>query len=844
MFKRKIAAASVLLAAGLSSGVFAQGASVTADFTAEKTPVSKDLFGIFYEDINYAADGGLYGEMIQNRSFEYQNARKQPTSAWDNVNIKGAKSASKIKASKKGKPLNENNPTYGTLKVKALGDGIANRGYDGIPFEAGKKYPGYVYLRSTDGTVTEITLQAQSRQSKKVLWESKITGLTKDFKKYEFTVSPNATAEDGIFSLYATAISPDSKGEASFDIDFCSVFRADIYRNEPNGFRKDLAQMLEDMHPAFIRFPGGCIVHGADLDNRYEWKNTIGPVEQRKEKMNFWGYEQSNGIGFFEYLRFCEDIGAEPIPVLSVGMAHNGQISSTADYENYAQDYLDFLEYATGPADSEWGSKRAEAGHPEPFKVNYIGVGNEDCGQDYLARFQYISTKIKAKYPNVKTIISSGFTYNDVNFHNAWNQVKAWEKNKKTKNLTDLVDEHYYNDYMWFLTNGQRYDDTKFYPRGEGQPKVFIGEYAAWVDGRRNSLLSALCEAAYMTSIERNGDIVEIASIAPLFARMGNTQWVPDAIWFNNTESYGSPNYYVQKMFMNAKSDQTVKTLVVQPENAVEKKFIGGTVGIGTWATTANFSNLKLTNTDTKETIFATDKTLENLDDFREETGAWGIKKGVINQTSQDINVRAMLNNEIEMEGVQNYDFELTATKVGGAEGFLIMFGVKGKNLYWWNLGGWGNTQSCVEKGTSEARTIVGDSKPINLIQGKPYKIKIEVRGETFRCYLDGQLYHEFTDAQSYDPIFVHVGETSDKVIVKIVNMVSSEQNIQINLNGAPSLTGSAIVTYLTGDMNDENSFFDKTLVSPKTRTLSGISSNFVYSAPKNSLSILEIQKK
>lgn len=844
MLKRKIAVASALLAAGIASSSFAQSATINADFSAAKTPVSKDLFGIFYEDINYAADGGLYGEMIQNRSFEYQNARKQPTTAWDNVNISGSKSSSKIKASKKGKPLNANNPTYGTLTVKASGDGIANRGYDGIPFEAGKKYPGSVYLRSTDGSVQEITLRAESRQTKKVLWEGKISGLTSDFKKYEFTVEPNATAEDGIFALYATATTPNAKGESSFDIDFCSVFRADIYRNEPNGFRADLAQMLEDMHPAFIRFPGGCIVHGSDLNNRYEWKNTIGPVEERKEKANFWGYEQSNGIGFFEYLRFCEDIGAEPIPVLSVGMAHNGEISPVGDYENYAQDFLDFLEYATGPATSEWGSKRAQAGHPEPFKVNYIGVGNEDCGQDYLARFQYISTKIKAKYPNVKTIISSGFTYNDTNFHNTWNQVKAWEKNKKTKNITDLVDEHYYNDYMWFLTNGQRYDDQKFYPRGEGQPKVFIGEYAAWVDGRRNNLLAALSEAAYMTSIERNGDIVEIASIAPLFARNGYTQWVPDAIWFTNTEVYGSPNYYVQKMYMNAKSDQTIKTSVEQPENVIPKKYIGGTVGIGTWATTATFSNLKVTNADTKEVVFATDKTLNNLDDFREETGAWKIKNGTIQQTSQDINVRAILNNEIDMEGVVNYDFELNATKTGGAEGFLIMFGVKGKNLYWWNLGGWGNTQSCVEKGTSEARSIISDSKPINLITSKVYKIKIEVRGESFKCYLDGQLYHEFTDAQSYDPIFAHVGETDDSVIIKVVNLAPKAQDIQINLNAAPSLSETASVTYLSGDLNDENSFFDKTLVSPKEEQISGVSSNFVYSARANSLSILKIQKK
>ena len=418
---RKILAA--LLSAGLSLPCLAGEAGITADFGETQSPVSKNLFGIFYEDINYAADGGLYGEMVQNRSFEFGASNNSATTGWkDKVNIKGGKSSSRLKASNKG-GLNANNPTFATFTAKEAGDGFYNKGYKGMYFEAGKTYPGSVWLRSADASIQSMTVTIGADDSEAKTASTKITGITSEWKKYEFSLTAAASTFNGKISLYA-----DQAGK--IDVDFVSLFMADIYKNEPNGLRKDLAQMLEDMHPAFIRFPGGCIVHGHFLNDRYQWKNTIGPVEERKETPNFWGgnipYQQSYGIGFYEYFRLCEDLNAEPIPVLSVGMSHDGEKSS--DYKWYAQDALDMIEWATGDASSKWGKIRAEAGHPEPFKLNYIGIGNEDCGGDYLDRFKFISSAIKKKYPNIKTIISSGFTYNDVNFHNAWNQVKAWEK--------------------------------------------------------------------------------------------------------------------------------------------------------------------------------------------------------------------------------------------------------------------------------------------------------------------------------------------------------------------------------------------------------------------------------
>lgn len=836
MKKRYTLAVCALTAACLTQ-VHAQ-AEIKADFTAPKTEVSKNLFGIFYEDINYAADGGLYGEMIQNRSFEFRVSGKSPTDAWtDRININGEKTKSRLKASSKG-GLNKNNPTFVTFKAEAAGDGFTNKGYKGMYFEKGKTYPGSVYLRSTDASITSLTVTAGEDKKGAPLYKTTISGITGEWKKYTFQIIPEASTYNGKIGFWA-----DQAG--SVDVDFVSLFMADIYKNEENGLRADLAQMLEDMHPRFIRFPGGCIVHGMNIADSYNWKDTVGPVEERREQKNFWGYQQSYGIGFYEYFRLCEDIGAEPIPVVRVGMAHSGERDQMSNMKKYVQDTLDLIEWATGPATSTWGKIRAAAGHPKPFTLNYIGIGNEDCGEDYFPRYQMIAEAVKAKYPNIKTIISSGYTYNDINFHAAWDHVRAWEKNKKTSDIANLVDEHYYNPASWFLANGNRYDDTKFYPRDKA--KVFVGEYAAWDDGRHNSLYAALTEAAYMTSIERNGDIVEIASYAPLFAREGYVQWFPDAIWFNNHEVYGTPNYYVQQMYMTNKTDRTVKTTVTQPpKDQASTHFIGGTIGLGSWDTQAQFKNIKVTNADTGNVIYSSGKSVKK-DDYNSltEAGTWSSSGPVMIQSSNSTPAFLALDNEDEMEGVRNYDLELEAQKTGGMEGFLISFGVHGaKSLYWWNIGGWGNTQSCVEKGALTGRSVIGDSKPVNLANGKFYKIKIEVRGEEYKCYLDGTLMHEFKDAMNFDPIYAHVGETSDgKIIVKIVNVTGTNQSVRINLASAPALKGSGKATILSGAADDENSFRRPKQVAPVTETVNGVSSDFMYTVKANSLTILELQK-
>jgi len=819
----------------LSSLVFAQNAAIKADFSDIKTEVSKNLYGIFYEDINFAADGGLYGEMVQNRSFEFQNSKFSATDKWTNVSLCD-KSKSRIKAAKDS-PLNANNPVYATITVKQAGDGICNKGYTGMYFEKGKTYPGSVYLRSPDGTVSSITITIGDSKTTSSI---KIDNITTEWKKYTYSIEAAETTEKGSLCLYADQ-------EGTLNLDMVSLFRADIYKNEPNGLRADLVKRLEDLHPAFIRFPGGCIVHGLDLQNAYNWKDTIGPVEERKENMNFWGYQQSYGLGFYEYFRLCEDLGAEPLPVLRVGMAHNGERDSMDNIDKYVQDALDLIEWATGSATSTWGKKRAEAGHPAPFKLTYLGIGNEDCGEGedgYSTRFKIIAQAVKAKYPNIKTVMSTGFTYNDVNFHTAWQKEREWEADKSIGKLADLMDEHYYNQASWFLTNGNRYDDLDFYPRDKNKAKVFIGEYASWDDNRKNSAYAAITEAAYMTSIERNGDIVEIASYAPLFAYSGRTQWEPDMIYFDQTTSYGTPNYYVQQMFMNNKSDKTVKYSVTQPETEKLNKYIGGTIGLATWSTVAEYKDIKVTNNDTGKVVYDSNGKNKKLKDFRIETGSWSFNKGVIRQDSNGTNLRAILDNEKQMEGVQNYTLELKAQKISGDEGFLIMFGVNGKKLYWWNLGGWANTQCAVEKGTADGRNTLTTAVANHIDTGRWYDIKIEVAGESFRCYLDGKLIHEYCDKMNFDPIYAHVGETDDgKVIVKVVNASETEQSVAINLDNV-KLEANAKVITLSGNTTDENSFANPLKVAPVETELTDISNSFNFTAKPTSCSVIIINKK
>jgi len=533
--------------------------SSSAQTTPGSKPISPDLFGIFFEDINYAADGGLYAELVQNRSFEYtpsDHGGWDPLTSWEYLHEGFAMGRVSVESVA---PLHANNPHYVELRIEnpfQKGLGLKNVGFDGIPVKAGEKYDFSLWARVKSGAAVPLLVQLRDAKGA-VLAETTLPVPAADWQQYRATLVPSATAPDASLVVLAT-------GKGVIDLDMVSLFPQKTFHNRPNGLRSDLAQTIADLKPKFVRFPGGCLTHGDGLENLYDWKNTVGPVEQRVAQRNIWDYHQTAGLGYFEYFQFCEDIGAKPLPVVAAGVSCQnsggswriGSIGQQAipmsEMAAYAQDVLDLVEWANGPVTSPWGAKRAAAGHPASFNLEYVGIGNEDkMTPEFRSRFTLIYNAVHAKYPNMKIVGTVGPGPKGEDYDLGW--ALASQLN------VPLVDEHYYEKPKWFLSNNQRYDR---YDRAKS--KVYLGEYAS----QGNTLYNAIAEAAYMTSLERNGDVVSLASYAPLLAKEGHTQWNPDLIYFTNTTVVPTVNYYVQQLFGQNQGTEYVSDVVTMTTGA------------------------------------------------------------------------------------------------------------------------------------------------------------------------------------------------------------------------------------------------------------------------------------
>jgi alpha-N-arabinofuranosidase len=531
---------------------------VSATLTAQTNPagkkISTDLFGLFFEDINYAADGGLYAELVQNRSFEYNPTEQKewnPLSFWEYI-CPGF-SIGRINV-ETNSPVHPNNPHYVVLDIEHVGHeeqykgqtgvGIKNTGFAGMVIKSGEKYNLSLFARQLSKEPITLSVSLQSPSGKTIYAENTISTSSKKWKKYTSSLNPNVSSDSATLVVLAS-----TKGKLALDV--ISLFPEKTFKNRANGLRADLAEMLADMKPKFIRFPGGCLAHGDGLGNMYRWKNTIGPIEERKEQRNLWGYNQTAGLGYFEFFQFCEDIGAKPLPVLPAAVCcqNSGgtwRIGGTGqkalpinEMKDYVQEVLDLIEWANGPATSMWGAKRAAAGHPAPFNLQYVGIGNEDkITPEFTERFKMIFKAVKEKHPEITVIGTVG------PFHSGDDFDKGWKLANDLK--IPIVDEHYYTDPNWFISNQHRYDS---YDRNAS--KVYLGEYASW----GNKMWNAIGEAVYMTSLERNGDIVQMASYAPMLAKKNFTQWKTDMIFFDNVNICPTPNFYVQKMFMTNQGD-------------------------------------------------------------------------------------------------------------------------------------------------------------------------------------------------------------------------------------------------------------------------------------------------
>lgn len=529
---------SCIIAASSLLGAYAQTHTFDVNTKKVGAKVQPTMYGIFFEDINYAADGGLYGELVKNRSFEFPDA------------LMGWKAFGKFEVKNDG-PF-ERCPHYVVLGYSGHNDaatGLQNEGYFGIGIEKAEDYRFSVWAKAISGDATiEVSLVDENTMEEHQEFataELKVSG--NEWKKYELVLKPTKTVQKANLRLLL-------KGKNSVALEHVSLFPKHTFKDRDNGMRRDLAQALYDLHPGVFRFPGGCIVEGSSLEQRYQWKNSIGPVENRPLNGNRWlstfnyrlfpDYYQSYGLGFYEYFLLSEDIGAEPLPVLNVGMAcqyqnwNNPKAHVPVDsLQPYIQDCLDLIEFANGDVNTTWGKKRAEMGHPAPFNLKFLAVGNEQWDNLYYERLRPFVKAIKAKYPNIKLIGTSGPDSEGEMFD------KGWKAMKELK--ADLVDEHFYRDEHWFLSHGLRYEG---YDR-KG-PKVFAGEYACHGKGKKwNHFETSLYEAAFMTDLERNADVVDMATYAPLFAHVDGWQWRPDMIWYDNTRMFKTVSYYVQQMY-------------------------------------------------------------------------------------------------------------------------------------------------------------------------------------------------------------------------------------------------------------------------------------------------------
>jgi len=768
-------------------------AIISVDLAKPLHKVSPLLWGIFFEEVNHAGEGGLYAELVRNRDFE----EAATPIGWSLVKEGEAEGDIMVDTIH---PLNPNNPHSLKLEVRKLGRGhlgVANTGFWGIKIEKGRLYDLSLYARC-DSSYRGDILICLEHPSGIVYAQSRIEGLESQWKRFNVVLHADDSCPSARLVIYATS-------PGTIWLDVVSLMPRDRWKGLP--FRPDLMQMLGDLNPSFIRFPGGCFVEGERLDHALRWRNTLGDIAERGGRWCIWGYRTTEGLGLHEYLMLCSALGVEPILAVNCGMSHQ-EVAPLDEMDEWIEDALAAIEYAIGPADSEWGSLRARNGHPQPFKLRFVEIGNENSGPAYEERYALFYKAIKEKYPEIELIA-----------------------NVPVRSVPmDIVDEHYYNSPEWFIANATRYDS---YDR-KG-PRIFVGEYAVTQNCGLGNLRAAIAEAAFMTGLERNSDIVMLASYAPLFVNVNDRRWNPDLICFDNANVYGTPSYYVQKLFSENRGDVVLPVSVKVEE---ETKAISGAIGLGTWLTQAEFKDIKVFQGE--KLIFQSDFS-QGLDGWKIVRGDWQVKEGALQQLSPEEDVRIISGDR----DWSDYTLSLKARKLGGAEGFLVIFGVKDEgNWYWWNIGGWGNSRHAIEGCLAGNKGIVGRDVPGSIETGRWYDIRVELSGNRIRCYLDGELIHDI-EAEMPSQLLSSATkwENTGEVFLKVVNTSSEWNTVEFRFKGGKlEKQGEAII--LTGSSaEDENSFSQPRRVAPVSRVMEDVSEEFSYPLPPYSLTVFKLKE-
>ncbi|ANY67115.1 alpha-L-arabinofuranosidase [Paenibacillus sp. BIHB 4019] len=782
----------------------------------ERGAAMGDLFGIFFEDLNHAADGGLYAELVRNRSFEFDpidHPDFHALTAWAKVEHGGGKCEVRVE---RDIPLNSRNVNYAVIDIEVEGDGVGiqNEGFNsGIPVKSGENYLFSMYARRNSSFDAPVKVELQGLDGS-IYAEAFIMVESDKWTKYEARLTSSATD-------YSGRLVVKTKGTGKLYLDMISLFPALTFHNRTNGMREDIAKMIADLKPKFMRFPGGCLVHDGSLnaddrDSMYRWKNTIGAVEQRPARRSNWRYNQTLGLGYYEYFLFCEDIAAKPIPILPAGYdPHHKRIVPIDELQPWIEDALDLIEFANGDVTSKWGSIRAGLGHPEPFDLEYIGIGNEEVGEPFFERYAYFHRAIKAKYPAIKIINSSGPFSAGSEYERGWRSAR--------ENRSDLVDEHYYQSPEWMLTNHRRYDGFK-----AEDPHVFLGEYASG----GSTYYNALAEAAYMTGLERNAHAVDLACYAPMLCNVDYMNWSPNLIWFNNHQVYGSANYYVQKLFMHHQGDYVlpVEAEGFKPLVQLEIRPIEGIIAIGADQGSVEFSRIRLVNHVTGDIQeFSGDRIL--LSDTQEAR---------VNGTA-----RRML--EIESIASEHYTLSMTARRIEGRKGLFIHFGRSDdRNQILWEIGGWQNQDSMINVFVNGRSSILTQSL-FTVETDVDYHLVLEVQGRTIRAFIDGTLVADTEDRLPViEPLYYSssIDEVNGDVILKVVNVQNEVAPVRINLEGLDNVSLNIEISELSGyALEDENSFGDPKRIVPSYTVLHSQGNGFDYTFSGQSFTVLRMKK-
>lgn len=832
VFSRILLVASACWWAGFN---VASAASATIEIDAAQAGPKVDprFYGIFLEEINHGVDGGLYAELISNRAFEdaappegfrlkngrwvdgqgpsgmgYDAGFEHTTNSlphWTLLQEGDGRGSMRLDMAQ---PLNVATPRSLRLQVDQVERGrvaVANDGFWGIAARADATYRLSFYARCTEGFAGRISIALEDAQGVSCTRPAVIKGVGRTWKKFTATLKGVRTEPQTRLVLAV-----DAPGVVW--LDFVSLFPADTFKRRPNGLRADIAQMIADLKPGFVRFPGGCVVEGGTIETAYNWKYTVGPVEKRIEQWGTWNYRRTHGMGFLEYLQFCEDIGAAPLYVGFAGQTcifREAEVLSMRQMGTVLDSFLDALEFANGKSNTRWGRVRSLQGHARPFHLNLVEIGNENAGKEFAERYRYLQTNLKAAHPEVSCIADLSWISRDLMKGNAF----------------DIEDNHYYNSPAWFMAN------TELYARRDRQlPPVYVGEVAVTSEEGgpdKGNLLAALAEGAFLMGLERNADVVKMVSYAPLLGHVeGRSGWHA-MIYHDSARVCGTVSYYLWKLFGQNRPDYTVATRVdFQPSRQPD---LGGGIGVGTWDTAAEYRNIRVEKDG--QTLLSPESARDSAP-WRQEGGRWSSEDGVWRQADRVVGLSFR-----GEDAWENYTLSLEGRKLGGAEGFLIAFAVRGQDRFWWNLGGWGNRESGIEWN----RSPVGRRVAGSVETGRWYRLKVVVQGRRIQCFLDDHLVHDET-VPSRDRCFAEAGRDlrSGDWVLKIINTAPDAVATRVQLSGARLAQGQGTITTLSSArLGDNNSLDDPRKVQPKTQPFTATGSTLAYEAPPYSLSIL-----